>query len=423
MPTLVADEGATPPPTKFGDQVTGDHFIKGGVVVDDEDPFFPTDTVAVVLYDRATKWLAVYPKTTKTTYHTMEAFQRFGGPRDKIKSFYCDNAPELISAARGLHWRLSTATTGMPQTNGVAERQVRAVKEGGGAAIVKSGLNPLTFWPEAGEHYCFSVNIALVDGDSSYHRRHKNCHFKGAQFPFGAMVDFMPQPDTKVVSMGAKTIPGVFIGYRIQPGGLWSGDYLVADLAPFREDCDVAKSKVKIHRIKEVLRNRSGLYDFPVAQWRQIRVLRLSFDEPDDPDEPKICSSSDDDEPPPQGGVPDNPSDLARSSTDGLGVATERSDPLIPTDIPPAEMLPPKAGALSANGIAPGTDTRGMGLETFEGRGSVRGRKGVHKAPNYPPRTLADNFHEPAKTGDRRLPGRARRRHARQCRLYHRLRL
>ena len=103
MPTLVADEGATPPPTKFGDQDTGDHFIKGGVVVDDEDPFFPTDTVAVVLYDRATRWLAVYPKATKTTYHTMEAFQHFAGPRHKIKSFYCDNAPELISAARGLH--------------------------------------------------------------------------------------------------------------------------------------------------------------------------------------------------------------------------------------------------------------------------------------------------------------------------------
>ena len=53
--------------------------------------------------------------------------------------------------------------------------------------------------------------------------------------------------------MGAKTIPGVFIGYHVHAGGLWSGDYLVADLAPFRQDCDVVKSKVKIHRIKEVV--------------------------------------------------------------------------------------------------------------------------------------------------------------------------
>ena len=29
-PTLEPDEGAEKPPTKFGEQVTGDHFIKNG---------------------------------------------------------------------------------------------------------------------------------------------------------------------------------------------------------------------------------------------------------------------------------------------------------------------------------------------------------------------------------------------------------
>ncbi len=55
---------AKKPPTKFGEQVTGDHFIKNGTDDADEveDPFFPVDTVAVVLYDRATRWLAVYPQ-------------------------------------------------------------------------------------------------------------------------------------------------------------------------------------------------------------------------------------------------------------------------------------------------------------------------------------------------------------------------
>ena len=94
-----------------------------------------------------------------------------------------------------------------------------------------------------------------MDGDSSYNRRHKQGHFKGDSIPSGALVDFMPQPDYKVLSIRAKTIPGVFIGYHIHAGGLWSGDYLVADLAPFRQDCDVAKSKVKVHRIKEVVKN------------------------------------------------------------------------------------------------------------------------------------------------------------------------
>ena len=201
----------------------------------------------------------------------------------------------------------------------------------------------------------------------------------------------MPQPDTRVVSMGAKTIPGVFIGYHIQPGGLWSGDYLVADLAPFRLDCDVAKSKVKIHRIKEVLPSRHGLFNFPVARWRQKLVLWQSYGIPDDPDMPGLCASSDDDEPPPQGGVSDNPTDRPGSSTDGLGVATAGSDPLAPPSVPLAGVLPPQGGALSANGIAPGTDTRGMGLETFEGRGSVRVRKGSTR-PRLSPLSSGSQF-------------------------------
>ena len=106
--------------------------------------------------------------------------QHFAGDKDKILSFYCDNAPELIAAATALTWRLSTATTGMPQTNGVAENSVRRTKEeGGGCGVVQSGFNPPTFWPLAGEHYCISANIAIADGDSAYNRRRKLGHFKG----------------------------------------------------------------------------------------------------------------------------------------------------------------------------------------------------------------------------------------------------
>mgnify|MGYP000040302007 CR=1 FL=1 len=108
----------------------------------------PTDTVAVLLYDIGTKWLAVCLKATKTTYHTIGAMQHFCGPKAHIASFYCDNAPELVSAARALKRRLATAATGMPQTNGVAENCVRRTKEGGGCGIAQSGLNSSTFWPE-----------------------------------------------------------------------------------------------------------------------------------------------------------------------------------------------------------------------------------------------------------------------------------
>ncbi len=74
--------------------------------------------------------------------------------------------------------------------------------------------------------------------------------------------------------MGPKTLPGVFIGYHVNPGGEWSGDYLVADLAYFRADPDVPRSQIKVHRIKEVVPIFDGKFVFPVAVWRRERLLK-----------------------------------------------------------------------------------------------------------------------------------------------------
>ena len=130
------------------------------------DDDIPRDTVVVVLLDRGTGWIDVYPKSSKSTEHTVEAFQHFAGAQNKVTSFYCDNAPELKAAARQCAWRISTATTGQPQTNGVAERSVRTVKEGGGCGMVQSGLQP-RWWNRAGKHLVLlSKNIAMIEGDS-----------------------------------------------------------------------------------------------------------------------------------------------------------------------------------------------------------------------------------------------------------------
>jgi hypothetical protein len=144
--TPAQDAEARQTPTKLGEQVTGDHFTKDvDDSVEEEGPNFHIGTVAVVLYDIATKWLTVYPQSTKTTYGTIAAMQHFASPKDKIASFYGDNAPELIAAATTLNWRLATSTTGMPQANGVAENCVRRTEECGECGIIHSGLNPQTF--------------------------------------------------------------------------------------------------------------------------------------------------------------------------------------------------------------------------------------------------------------------------------------
>ena len=111
-------------------------------------------------------------------------------------------------------------------------------------------------------------------------------HFKGERIILGAFVDFMPQPDTKLDAMGGRTMPGVFVGYHTHAGGIWSGDYLVADYAPFKKDCDVGRAKVKVHPTREVVKNLSGKLIFPVAERRRERALKEgNFGVPDEPPE------------------------------------------------------------------------------------------------------------------------------------------
>ena len=55
-------------PAKLGDHVTGHHMIRSED--DTEDTDVPVDTVAAVFLDRATKCIAVYPKSSGSAKHT-----------------------------------------------------------------------------------------------------------------------------------------------------------------------------------------------------------------------------------------------------------------------------------------------------------------------------------------------------------------
>ena len=73
-----------PVPVTFEDHCTGDHLIKRDTA--DDDDGLPVDTSALVMLDKATGWIVVYPKALKPTLPITEAMQRFDGPTGKIKT-------------------------------------------------------------------------------------------------------------------------------------------------------------------------------------------------------------------------------------------------------------------------------------------------------------------------------------------------
>ena len=76
------------------------------------------------------------------------------------------------------------------ETNGIAERAVRRVKEGTSAVLLQSGLND-SWWADSMECYTYLRNVTdlLSDRKTPYERRFGQ-PFKGPIIPFGSLVEY-----------------------------------------------------------------------------------------------------------------------------------------------------------------------------------------------------------------------------------------
>ena len=254
---------------KFGRLVTMDHLICRG----DSDKGIDQETVGLIVNDHDTKWIACYPSTSNTVEEVESSLRHYMGSF-KIKLLYSDNAPELISAARNLKISHDTSTPYRSQTNSKAERMIRKVLEGTRTVIEQSGLSS-KWWPMACQHFCFSLNISVVDGDSSYNKKFGHGHFKGLRIPFGSLIDFkIPKtPSIKIDKFGKPTAPGLFLGYYLAHGGQWKGDYLVTPITEFTEDNK--SGRVIVYRVKEVIVDKSSPVAFPMKEVTDKRLRNI----------------------------------------------------------------------------------------------------------------------------------------------------
>ena len=90
---------------------------------------------AVVVQDFATQWIQSYPCKTKTSQETQRSLQKFLKPNRKPKVIYTDNSLEFGKVCEDLSWNHCTSTPHRSETNGIAERAVRRVKESTSAVL------------------------------------------------------------------------------------------------------------------------------------------------------------------------------------------------------------------------------------------------------------------------------------------------
>ena len=200
----------------FGDLITADH-----KVLSEGCESRNNHRYAVVVQDLATQWIQSYPCKTKTSQGTQRSLQKFWEPNGKPKVIHTDNFLEFGKACEDFSWNHCTSTPHRSQTNGIAERAVRRVKEGTSAVLLQSGLDE-NWWADSME--CFScvrnIQDLLSDGKTPCERRFGE-PFQGPIIPFGSLVEYYlisAEYQSRIQQFGKKVLLVLFFGYAFYAG-------------------------------------------------------------------------------------------------------------------------------------------------------------------------------------------------------------
>ena len=241
---------AVPRADNFGNLITADH-----KVFSDNCESRNNHRYAVVVQDLATEWIQACPCKTTISQETQRSLQKFLEPERKPKVMYIDNSLEFGKACEDLSWNQCKSTPHRSETNGIAERAVRRVKEGNSAVLLQSGLNK-SWWADSMECYTCLRNVTdlLSDGKTPYERRFGK-PILGPIIPFGSLVEYHPvtvKDQSRIHQFGKKVLPGLFLGYALYAARIRKGDVLVADLEEL-ETMDASEIYSKRLNAKEAI--------------------------------------------------------------------------------------------------------------------------------------------------------------------------
>ena len=116
-----------------------------------------------MVQDLATQWIQSCPCNTKTSQETEKSLQKF------------------------FSWNHRRSTAHRSETNGIAERAVRRIKEGTSAVLLQSGQDE-KWWADSVECYCYLRNM---NKKTPYERQFSES-LRGPIIPFGSMIEYHP---------------------------------------------------------------------------------------------------------------------------------------------------------------------------------------------------------------------------------------
>ena len=256
---------AVPCAENFGDLITADH-----KVLSDNCESRNNHRCAVVVQDPATQWIQAYPCKTKTSQETQRSLQKFLEPERNPKVIYTDNSLEFGKGCEDLSWNHCTSTPHRSETNGIAERAVRRVKEGTSAVLLQSGLNE-NWWADPMECYTYLRNV--TDFSLMGRRPMKDVlgnHVKDLLFHLVHLLSvtlLLRRTSQESINLERKYYLDCFSDTLCTRGEFGKGDALIADLEKL-ETMDASEIYSKRLNAKEVIFPKQGEFIFPIADGR-----------------------------------------------------------------------------------------------------------------------------------------------------------
>ena len=197
--------------------------------------------------------------------------QKFLEPNRKPKVIYTDNSLEFDKACEDLSWNHCTSTPHRSETNGIAERAVRRVKEATSVVLLQSGLNE-SWWADSMECYAYLRNIhdLLSDGKTPHERRFGQ-PFTGPIIPFCSLVEYYPisaKDQSRIHQFGKKVLPGLFLGYALYAGEFGKVTYWLQTLRSWKRWTHLKSTRKGLNAKEVIFPKEKGKFIFPIADGR-----------------------------------------------------------------------------------------------------------------------------------------------------------
>ena len=265
--------------SEFGEVIAADHIHAFRSPDDSDAP--DKSYVVLCLRDKYTGLFAAFPGNDRSTNAVVVAVRKFVGRRvcSKPVTLVSDAADEFEAAAEEMGWNSSSSLPNRFPHNAQLEREIGTFQEGVRSSFLEAGFSIRPeLWPVACRYGAMAMNLTLrAPQDESCSRWDFNNDDAGRdenhvkKLVLGQLVFYRHKHESK---FGPNAAPGLFAGWRLEPGGIYRDVTRVLDLEKLRTKSGAWTDRVNVPESE--LHVRSGAPVFPLRNAAEHALLTFA---------------------------------------------------------------------------------------------------------------------------------------------------